>query len=246
MPYFLNAPASMATNRGACRSETAGTATLIIFSGVSAENVRASGDSKKAVREIRMSHCFIGCSCPLETSITPRGKKCPARLCDRAKMAWLLVFAYKLLPLITIRGLTDTEPTCVIKTCSQGRYFAMVIRIAAAVLSLAGLLALILGLLFWTGAALNLLQMHMLLGLLAVGALLVIGIGQAFSRGGSWIIAVGTLVVGAATIVIGMVQASLMVGEFHWVIQVVHLLLGLLTIGMGHMGAARYRKSSQG
>jgi hypothetical protein len=46
--------------------------------------------------------------------------------------------------------------------------------------------------------------------------------------------------------VIGMVQASLMVGEFHWVIQVVHLLLGLLTIGMGHMGAARYRKSSQG
>ena len=122
----------------------------------------------------------------------------------------------------------------------------MVIRIAAAVLSLAGLLALILGLLFWTGAALNLLQMHMLLGLLAVGALLVIGIGQAFSKGGSWIIAVGTLVVGVATIVIGMVQASLMVGEFHWVIQVVHLLLGLLTIGMGHMGAARYRKSSQG
>lgn len=122
----------------------------------------------------------------------------------------------------------------------------MVIRIASAVLSLAGLLALILGLLFWTGAALNLLQMHMLLGLLAVGALLVIGIGQAFFKGGSWIIAVGTLVVGAATIVIGMVQASLMVGEFHWVIQVVHLLLGLLTIGMGHMGAARYRKSSQG
>ena len=122
----------------------------------------------------------------------------------------------------------------------------MVIRIASAVLSLAGLLALILGLLFWTGAALNLLQMHMLLGLLAVGALLVIGIGQAFSKGGSWTIAVGTLVVGAATIVIGMVQASLMVGEFHWVIQVVHLLLGLLTIGMGHMGAARYRKSSQG
>jgi hypothetical protein len=142
--------------------------------------------------------------------------------------------------------LNDTEPTCVIKTCSRGRYFTMVIRIAAAVLSLAGLLALILGLLFWTGAALNLLQMHMLLGLLAVGALLVIGIGQAFSKGGSWIIAVGTLVVGPATIAIGMVQASLMVGEFHWVIQVVHLLLGLLTIGMGHMGAARYRKSAQG
>ena len=122
----------------------------------------------------------------------------------------------------------------------------MVIRIASAVLSLAGLLALILGVLFWTGVALNLMQMHMLLGLLAVGALLVIGIGQAFSKGGSWIIAAGTLVVGAAMIMIGMMQASLMVGEFHWIIQVIHLVLGLLTIGMGHMGAARYRKGSQG
>jgi hypothetical protein len=122
----------------------------------------------------------------------------------------------------------------------------MVIRISSAVLSLAGLLALILGLLFWTGVALNLMQMHMLLGLLAVGALLVIGIGQAFSKGGSWIIAAGTLVVGAAMIMIGMMQASLMVGEFHWIIQVIHLVLGLLTIGMGHMGAARYRKGFAG
>jgi hypothetical protein len=122
----------------------------------------------------------------------------------------------------------------------------MVIRISSVVLSLAGLLALILGVLFWTGVALNLMQIHMLLGLLAVGALLVIGIGQAFSKGGSWIIAAGTLVVGAAMIMIGMMQASLMVGEFHWIIQVIHLVLGLLTIGMGHMGAARYRKGSQG
>jgi hypothetical protein len=122
----------------------------------------------------------------------------------------------------------------------------MVIRIASVVLSLAGLLALLLGLLFSTGAALNLIQMHMLLGLLAVGALLVIGIGQAFSKGGSWIIVAGALVVGAATVVLGMMQASLMVNEFHWVIQVVHLVLGLLTIGVGHMGAARYRKGFAG
>jgi hypothetical protein len=118
----------------------------------------------------------------------------------------------------------------------------MVIRIASAVLSLAGLLALILGFLYWTGTALYLLQMHMLLGLLAVGALWVIGIGQAFSKAGNWVIAACALVVGAVTIVIGVTQSSLMVGEFHWVIQIIHLVLGLLTIGMGHMGAARYRK----
>lgn len=120
----------------------------------------------------------------------------------------------------------------------------MVIRIATVVLSLAGLLALLLGLLFWAGAALNLVSMHMLLGLLAVGALLVIGTGQAVSPGGSWTLAVCSLVVGALLIFIGMNQASLMVGDLHWVIQVIHFLLGLLTIGLGHMGAARHRRGS--
>jgi hypothetical protein len=122
----------------------------------------------------------------------------------------------------------------------------MVIRIASIVLSFAGLLALILGLLIWTGTALNLVQMHMLLGLLAVGALWVIGIGQAFSMGGSWIIAAGALVVGGILIFIGMTQASLVVGAFHWIIQLLHLALGLLVIGIGHIGAARYRKSTTG
>jgi hypothetical protein len=120
----------------------------------------------------------------------------------------------------------------------------MVIRIASVVLSFAGLLALILGLLIWTTSALNLIQMHMLLGLLAVGALWFIGIGQAFSKGGSWLFAVCALVVGAAMIILGMNQSALMLGASHWVVQVIHLILGLLVIGMGHMGAARYRKGT--
>ena len=120
----------------------------------------------------------------------------------------------------------------------------MVIRIASVVLSFAGLLALILGLLIWTASALNLIQMHMLLGLLAVGALWFIGIGQAFSKGGSWLFATCALVVGATMIILGMNQSALMLGASHWVIQVIHLILGLLVIGMGHMGAARYRKGT--
>ncbi|MGH7784941.1 MAG: hypothetical protein ACREO5_14005, partial [Candidatus Binatia bacterium] len=71
----------------------------------------------------------------------------------------------------------------------------MVMRITSVVLSLAGLLALISGVLFWTGSALNLITMHMMLGLLAVGALWVIGIGQAFSNGGSRLIAACALLV---------------------------------------------------
>ena len=122
----------------------------------------------------------------------------------------------------------------------------MVIRIASAVLTLAGLVALISGLLFWTGTALNLMALHMLLGFLAVGALWVIGIAQAFAPRGSWIVASCAVIVGAAMVAIGMMQSSLLVGRFHWVIQVIHLLLGLLTIGIGHMAAARYRKASAG
>jgi hypothetical protein len=122
----------------------------------------------------------------------------------------------------------------------------MVIRIASVVLSFAGLLALILGLVVWANGALNLIQMHMLLGFLAVGALWVIGVGQAFSRGGSWLLAGCALVVGAAMIIIGLNQSALMPSPLHWVVQIVHLVLGLLVIGLGHMGAARYRKSAPG
>ena len=118
----------------------------------------------------------------------------------------------------------------------------MVIRIASVVLSLAGILALILGLFFWFGTGLNLVSMHMLLGLLAVGALWVIGIAQALSRGGSWLLAAVALIVGAITAGLGMIQSSLLVGDLHWVVQIIHLALGILTIGLGHMGAARYRK----
>ena len=120
----------------------------------------------------------------------------------------------------------------------------MVIRIASAVLTLAGLLALISGGLFWTGSALNLMALHMLLGFLAVGALWVIGVAQAFAPRGSWIIAACALIVGAVMIAIGMTQSSLLIGRFHWIIQVIHLVLGILTIGIGHMAAARYRKAS--
>ena len=125
------------------------------------------------------------------------------------------------------------------------RTFAlMIIRIASIVLSLAGILALIFGLVLWTGMALNIISLHMLLGLLAVAALWVIGIGQALVRGGSWIIAACAVIVGALTGWLGMIQASLLVGDYHWIIQVIHLLLGVLTIGLGHMGAARYRRAA--
>jgi len=120
----------------------------------------------------------------------------------------------------------------------------MTIRIASIVLSLAGLLALILGLILWTGMAVNAVSLHMLLGLLTVAALWVVGVAQALARGGSWALASCALGLGALTGWFGMIQAALLVGDRHWIVQVIHLLLGIATIGLGHVAAARYRKSS--
>jgi hypothetical protein len=118
----------------------------------------------------------------------------------------------------------------------------MVIRYASAVVTIAGILALASGLVFWSGRAPSLLSMHMLLGFLTVTGLWTIGVAQALSAGGSWGLAALAFVVGALTIYIGMNQAAMFLGEHHWLIQLSHLILGMLSIGIGHMAAARRRR----
>jgi len=119
-----------------------------------------------------------------------------------------------------------------------------VIQIASILLRICGALAVILGLLFWTGNGLGLIGVHMLLGLLVVLLLWIVGVGQAFSKSGSWPLAIGALALGALVIVLGLRQSSLLVGPFHWVIQVLHLLLGMLAVGVGQISAGRYRKAA--
>lgn len=118
----------------------------------------------------------------------------------------------------------------------------MLIRIASIVLRVCGGLAVILGLLFWTRNGLNLIPIHMLLGLLVVLSLWITGVGQALAPGGSWPLAAVALVLGLLVVFVGIRQSSLLVGPLHWVIQVVHLLLGMLAVGVGQAAAARYRR----
>ena len=59
MPYFLNDPASMATNKGACSKDMAGTDTLIVFSAVSAEKVGTVSNNEKTIKDIKMVHRFM-------------------------------------------------------------------------------------------------------------------------------------------------------------------------------------------
>jgi len=120
----------------------------------------------------------------------------------------------------------------------------MVIRYATAVVTLAGSLALASGLAFWFGAAMGLVSMHMLLGLLTVAGLWTIGCAQARSPGGNWILAALALVLGALTIYIGLNQAAMLPGEYHWLVQTGHLILGILCIGLVHMASARQRRGA--
>jgi len=180
---------------------------------IGSRNVGRACDKLSGLRLAGLGQCFPA-SLP------------PLRVCEAGPLDFRWQNFYKLI---------SFQPTPVTNT-------SMVIRIASAVLSLAGLLALVSGIAFWSGIGLNLMALHMLLGILAVGALWTIGIGQAFSSSGSWIIAASALILGALTIVLGLYQSSLMIGAFHWVVEVLHLTLGILTIGLGHMGAACYRK----
>ncbi len=45
-------------------------------------------------------------------------------------------------------------------------------------------------------------------------------------------------------VVFGMTQRTIMVGSGHWIIQIIHLLLGLAAIGFGEMIAGRYKRLS--
>ncbi|MSP39386.1 MAG: hypothetical protein EXR70_12925 [Deltaproteobacteria bacterium] len=120
----------------------------------------------------------------------------------------------------------------------------MAIRYATIVLTAAGSLALVLGLLLWGGLGMNLISLHMLLGFLAVGALWIVAVGQALGKNGNWPIAIAALLLGGLTIWLGTTQTTLMSGDRHWIVQVIHLLLGVALIGLGHVGAARQRRAS--
>ena len=54
-----------------------------------------------------------------------------------------------------------------------------------------------------------------------------------------------TFVVGLLLTIVGLYQDNWLIGSAHWVIQVIHLLLGLSAIGLGEMIAARTRRRLQ-
>lgn len=113
-----------------------------------------------------------------------------------------------------------------------------IVLVARLLLSLFGIALVVLGILFWTGHALSLLQLHMTLGglfVLCMWVLAVIGFMGRGTRGFALLVLIWSLIVPA----LGVTQLSLMPGADHWVVQAVHLLVGLIAMGLGHALARR-------
>ena len=119
----------------------------------------------------------------------------------------------------------------------------MVVRVSLMVLRIAVVLALILGILFWTNVSNStpLMVVHGLIGIVVVLSLWVLGLAQA-REGGSFGLAVATFVVGFLVLFVGLFQVNWLPGSNHWIVQVIHLLLGLSAIGLGEMIGGRHKR----
>jgi hypothetical protein len=103
---------------------------------------------------------------------------------------------------------------------------------------LCGVILVILGVLFWSGNALSLIPVHMLVGLLLVLLLwtqAVIAARAGVSPGLVALAAIWGLVVPA----LGVTQTGLLPGDLHWLIQILHLLVGIVAIVLAESLAQR-------
>ena len=120
------------------------------------------------------------------------------------------------------------------------------ITILANIIRVGFLLAIILGIMLWTGNFDNLKAIHMLVGIIVVLSLWVIGLVQGFQKGGSFGLAAATFIVGLALAAVGLFQDNWLPGSLHWLIQVLHLLLGISAIGLAEMIGGRARRRAKG
>lgn len=120
----------------------------------------------------------------------------------------------------------------------------MFVRITMMVMRLCVLITLIIGILLWIKViGIPLVLLHMILGLLIALSLVILGSFIVTVKGRNIGLAIGAFVLAICMVALGLHQQSILLGSpLHWIIQVVHLLLGLLALGMAEMIAGRYKR----
>ena len=94
-----------------------------------------------------------------------------------------------------------------------------------------GVTLVVLGVIIWTGHGANLVQLHMLVGVLFTATYLAI-VALAARSGLSLGPSLFALGWGFLLPIFGMAQSRLVLGEWHWTIRVVHLLIGMAAMGI--------------
>ncbi|HZV52406.1 MAG TPA: hypothetical protein VFD49_21915 [Candidatus Dormibacteraeota bacterium] len=113
--------------------------------------------------------------------------------------------------------------------------------VAQTVVRLAGLVLIVLGILIWTGTGDALVPAHVLVGLLLVLALWTLAILAALAQTRTGMAALAAAW-GLVVVLLGSAQQRLMPGSTHWVIQALHLLVGLTAIALAELLAAGIRR----
>ena len=113
---------------------------------------------------------------------------------------------------------------------SVSRMLLVFMRVAMAV-------QVVLGIGFWTGHWYRLVTVHTVVGLLFVLALWgIAGIAVAQRRGGG--LAALAFLWGGLVVALGMTQQGILVGGLHWVIRVLHLVIGVASMPIAERLAA--------
>jgi hypothetical protein len=99
---------------------------------------------------------------------------------------------------------------------------------------------LVLGGLFWTGNARGLIPLHQLVGFLLVFGLWTLAALAARAGAQPGLVALAA-VWGLIVPILGLNQDRLLVGSAHWVIEVLHLLVGFGAIGLAEQLATRIK-----
>jgi hypothetical protein len=106
------------------------------------------------------------------------------------------------------------------------------------IVRVAGTLQLVLGALFWTGHACTFLPLHIISGAVIVLTLWTVAMLALIARTHRGL-ALFALLWGLALPAFGMRQATVLIGPMHWIVRVIHLLMGFAAMALaGTLGQA--------
>lgn len=98
------------------------------------------------------------------------------------------------------------------------------------IVRVAGVVQILLGLSIWIGPGLPYTSLHIQTGVLIVVGLWILAVLALIVRGRP-ALAGFAILWGLALPAFGMVQSEILVGEWHWIVRVLHLLMGLIALG---------------